>query len=268
MTTGAGETPMRLAYDAGRRGGVPEFTDAMRGHSPVSEVVDMAETAVNNLTRERGNAYRANMTSTLADQTVLNTQPVMQSIQDAMDSVTYQGQAVNQQAVQALRKVQRNVQKFDNLPGDTGRIAAGLDAMKKSVGGIMEQYKPGSQPYRVVKQVYDSIGNQIRAQVPEYDAAMRAYTQASDQLGDLRRTFSINPNAAADTTARKLLSVTRNNVNTNYGERARLFDVLSHQPGAESLPYAVSGHALSSATPRPPARSGGTETDMNMSVPT
>lgn len=252
MTTGAGSMPVQTAFQAGRQGGQAgtAFTDSMRGYAPVSDVVDMAETAVKELTRQRGDAYKAGIAATKADPTVLNMAPIRTALDDALKSITYQDVAINPQARKAVSEVYRTIKRFEKIPNNQGSTAAGLDAMKQAVGGIMERHKPGTQPFRVVKQVYDAIGAEIRNQVPNYAATMKGYSQASDQLGELRRTFSVETGATADTTARKLLSVTRNNVNTNYGERARLFDVMARQPGAETLPAAIAGHAMSSATPR------------------
>lgn len=250
MTTGAGAMPIRTAFEAGRQGGqqATALTEAMRGQSPVRDVVDMAENAVSNMTRERGAAYRQGIQSTNASQASLSVNPINQIIQRGISETTFNGQAIYPDAVAALNRAQEIVDSIANMPN--GRTPQAFDAMKRAVGGIVDGLPQGSNAQRVVREVYDRIGRQIRNMVPEYDDVMRGYAQASDQIDDVRRTFSINPNAAPDTTARKLLSVTRNNVNTNYGERARLMDVLAQQPGAETLPAAVSGHALSSATPR------------------
>ena len=84
--------------------------------------------------------------------------------------------------------------------------------------------------------------------MPEYAKTMKAYSQASDQINDLTKTFSLRETAAPDTTARKLQSVMRNNVNTNYGRRTRLMeDLARYEP---DLPAALAGQAMSSPTPR------------------
>ena len=53
---------------------------------------------------------------------------------------------------------------------------------------------------------------------------------------------------------RKLQSVMRNNVNTNYGQRAKLMDVLArYEP---ELPNVIAGQSMSSVAPRGVARLG------------
>lgn len=64
----------------------------------------------------------------------------------------------------------------------------------------------------------------------------------------MRKTLSLNENAMKDTKIRKLQSVMRNNVNTNYGARTKLADELGKsQP---DLMPALAGQALNSLTPR------------------
>jgi hypothetical protein len=77
---------------------------------------------------------------------------------------------------------------------------------------------------------------------------MRDYAQASDNIGEMRRTLSINDRASTDTTLRKLQSTMRNNVNANFGQREALLDNLAHyQP---DLPPALAGQSLNSWSPR------------------
>ena len=83
---------------------------------------------------------------------------------------------------------------------------------------------------------------------------MRGYAEASDNINEMRRTLSINDKASTDTTLRKLQSVMRNNVNTNYGQRQVLAEQLAqHQP---NIMPALAGQALNSWEPRGLARMG------------
>jgi hypothetical protein len=84
---------------------------------------------------------------------------------------------------------------------------------------------------------------------------MEDYAKASTQLKEAERTFSLGERATGDTAARKLTSATRNNVNTNFGERARLLDELAkYDP---TLPYAIAGQAVNTLAPRGLVSRGG-----------
>jgi hypothetical protein len=129
-----------------------------------------------------------------------------------------------------------------------GRTAEGLDALKQAIGDIRLDTKQGTTARAVADAVYNEVKGQIAKQVPEYAGMMRRYSDASDTINELRKTLSLNEKATADTQLRKLLSTTRNNVNTNYGQRTRLIDELAkYEP---DLPDALHGQALNSNLPR------------------
>jgi hypothetical protein len=129
-----------------------------------------------------------------------------------------------------------------------GKTAEGLDALKQAIGDIRMDTKQGTTARAVADSVYNEVKGQISKQVPEYAGMMKRYSEASDTIDELRRTLSLNEKATADTQLRKLLSTTRNNVNTNYGQRERLIDELAKfEP---DLPDALHGQALNSWRPR------------------
>jgi hypothetical protein len=84
---------------------------------------------------------------------------------------------------------------------------------------------------------------------------MRDYNKGSELLSEIRKTFSQTGKASADTQMRKLQSLMRNNVQTNYGNRQRLMDILEQQGGTDVMP-SLAGQALSSPVPRGLANKG------------
>jgi hypothetical protein len=86
-------------------------------------------------------------------------------------------------------------------------------------------------------------------QVPEYAKVMKGYEKASNVIDELQRTLSLGNKASTDTALRKLQSVTRNNVNTNYGKRADLAQMLAAN-GAPNLMEKITGQAMNSWAPR------------------
>jgi hypothetical protein len=78
---------------------------------------------------------------------------------------------------------------------------------------------------------------------------MKGYEEASKQIKEIEKTLSLNPKASIDTALRKLQSVLRNNVNANYGQRAKLAQFLV-DAGAPNLMNKLAGQSLSSWSPR------------------
>lgn len=252
VTTGAGTRPIQEAYQAGRNGN-PALTDAMRGNTTAADIVDMGENAVAQMGRERSAAYNAGMAGVRTSQQAVDMAPIYRSIRTALADTHYNGIPIDQAAANVVGQINGIVDQFNTRLGPNFTPEA-FDALKKAVGEIRQRTMQGTLERRGADQVYRTIRDEITRQVPEYAATMRDYANASDQIGEMRRTMSLNDRATTDTTARKLLSGMRNNVNANFGERERLVNTLSqHEP---NLAPSLAGMTLDSWMPRGLARLG------------
>lgn len=259
-TTGVGVRPLREAYTAGTTGNTT-LLDHMRGNAPLTDAVDMADSAVRQMGRARSAAYDANMAAVRGSQQPMDFNPVLQALDETRDLAVYRspsGRPIvrDQAALDTHTRIVNLVNEFMSLPAHE-RTPAAFDALKQSVGDIRQRTQQGTSERSIADQVYRTVRNEISTQVPDYAAAMREYGQASDAINEMRRTLSVNDRATTDTTARKLLSSMRNNVNANFGQRERLVDELAtHEP---NLPAALAGQTLATLAPRGLARLGITE---------
>lgn len=245
MTTGAGTTPIRQAARAGYNGS-QTFVDNMRGNVPLSDSVDMAQSAVGQMRQARSAAYKADMASANAAPGHVGYQPIHQALSDADKMVNFQGLAKSAEAAKTLDQINDLVGQWRGL--STPHTVEAADALKQAIGEIRQKTQPGTLERRVADTVYNAAKDSIVRQAPDYAKVMRGYSEASDKINELTKTFSLGEKASTDTALRKLQSTTRNNVNTNYGERSRLLDELAqYEP---DLPNALAGQSLSSATPR------------------
>ena len=245
--SGTGALPVETAYRAGKSGS-QVFTDHMRGRAPAEDALDMAQGAMREVRSDRSNAYTEGMGAVRGNTVAIDFAPVTQTVRDAYDMITFKGIPKSDAAAKTFNEIRHTINVFQGLPPGVYRTAEGLDALKQAVGEIRLAAKPGTLERRVSEKVYNSIKAQIVKQVPEYAKTMKDYSQASDQIDDLTKTFSLGEKASKDTAIRKLTSVMRNNVNTNYGQRARLMDELARKE--PELPNAIAGQAMSSLTPR------------------
>lgn len=249
ITTGAGTRPFQEAARAGY-GGNEAFRESLRGRRPLADAVDMAEDAVGAMGRERSAAYQAQMAETNASQARILLRPVQNIIRSARDLVYHEGIPKDAAAAKVIDDV---TAIYDRFAGLQGRVTPGrVDALKQAIGEIRQRTMQGTLERKVADQIYRGVRDSITAQVPSYADAMRDYARASDEIGEARRTLSVNDRAATDTTLRKLQSTMRDNVNTNWGERGRVLDALAqYRP---DLPYILAGQALNSWAPRGLAR--------------
>lgn len=245
MTTGAGTVPIRQAARAGFEGN-KAFVDNMRGNAPLSDAVDMAQSAVGQMRQARSAAYQADMAGANAATGHVGYQPIHQALADADKMVNFQGLAKSAEAAKTLEQINDLVSQWRGL--STPHTVEAADALKQAIGEIRQKTQPGTLERRVADSVYNAAKTSIIKQAPDYAKAMSGYADASDKINELTKTFSLGEKASTDTALRKLQSTTRNNVNTNYGERNRLLDELAQfEP---DLPSALAGQSLSSATPR------------------
>lgn len=250
--TGAGAESVRAAGQAGAQGN-RAFLENMRGQAGINDTIDMAQSAMGQIRKERSDAYKAGMETVKASDAPVSYAPIMKSLSEAHKKAYYRGVPIDDVAAKTLDEIQGKINQFREIekssPADVSyRSAEALDALKQAVGEIRQRTMPNTKARSVADGVYNTIKSEITRQVPEYAKTMKAYSQASDQINDLTKTFSLRETAAPDTTARKLQSVMRNNVNTNYGRRTRLMeDLARYEP---DLPAALAGQAMSSPTPR------------------
>jgi hypothetical protein len=253
-TTGTGAEAIRATGRAGVQGS-PEFVSAMRGTSAPEDAVALARSALDKMKAERSAEYNSGMVPIKSDASVINQAPILRSLDDAQDVFTKNGFIRNKEAAGVWGSISSTIDDFRNNPAIRG-TPDDLDSLKQAIGEIRQGTQQGTQSRVVADRVYNSIKDQIAKQAPTYERTMKDYATASKQLSDVSRTFSLGEKAAPDTALRKLQSIMRNNVSTNYGARTRLADVLARYEPA--LPGMIAGQAMSSALPRGLSRAGAT----------
>lgn len=251
VTTGVGTEPIRQAFKAGAEGGQrgQQFTQNMRGTADMMEVLDSAKQNLEQLRRDKGAAYRASMQSLKTDKTVLGFDNIDNAVKSAEGIGTYKGKVTNQEAFDKVQEAKALIDDWKNADPVEYHTPEGIDALKQSVGGILEGVKPYTAADKALKGIYNSIKSEIKTQAPTYEKTMRAYSESSDQIKEIERALSLGDKASADTAMRKLQSLMRNNVQTNYGQRLKLAQQLEAQGGQQMMP-ALAGQALSEWTPR------------------
>jgi hypothetical protein len=252
QTTGAGDTALQQALRAGRAGGdtAETFTKNMRGGADMTDVLDVAKSNLAKMNADKQAAYRADMGALKSDKTVLAFDGIDNSVKNALDKVTFKGQVKNEGAANYLAKAQEEINNWKKLDPAEYHTPEGLDALKQKVGDILESIPFEQKTARsAVGDVYNGIKTEIKTQAPKYADTMKAYQEASELTREIERALSLGNRASADTSMRKLQSLMRNNVNSNYGNRLDLAKQLEAAGGNEIMP-ALAGQSLNSFTPR------------------
>lgn len=249
--TGTGAKPIQEAAKAGLAGGKTEqaLVENMRGGAAMEDVINDAKSALQNMRMERGQAYKQGIGSVTKDPAVLDFAPIEKALQDIKSAGTYKGKVIDRSAADVYQKIDDVVKEWKAASPADFHTVEGMDALKKAVGDILES-QPFNTPQRTVAgRVYSAVKEQINKQAPDYAKVMKDYEEASRLIQDIEKTLSLNPKASVDTALRKLQSVMRNNVNTNFGKRAELVQALEGA-GAQDINAKLAGQALTSWTPR------------------
>lgn len=252
LQTGVGSEAIGQAYKAGKTGGETAdlFKANLRGEVPQLEVLDAAKQNLAEMAMERQRVYREGMKNIKGDATVLSLDGVDNALKQAFNKITFKGQVKNEVAFEKLSEAQAKVDAWKKLDPAQFHTPEGLDALKQQIGDILEKI-PYEQKTALnsINEVYNGIKSEIVKQAPTYSKTMKAYSEATDTIREIEKALSLNNKATADTAMRKLQSLMRNNVNTNYGQRLNLAKELEQQ-GSRQLMPALAGQALSEWTPR------------------
>lgn len=252
MTTGVGTEAARQALRAGYEGGNigKLFIENLRGNVPTEVVLDAAKQNLAAMNATKQAEYRSNMKAIKADTSVLDFAGIDSAINTAEKIATFKGQVKNQKAADAISVIKSEINNWKSLDPVQYHTPEGLDVLKQKIGGILETIPYEQKTARTVAGgVYESIKKEITKQAPEYAKTMKAYSDASDLISEIERSLSLGQKASADTAMRKLQSLMRNNVQTNYGQRINLAKELEAAGGREMMP-ALAGQAMNEISPR------------------
>lgn len=250
-TTGVGKEAISQAFRAGAEGGQTgkQFTSNLRGQADMMDVLDVAKQNLEQLRKDRSQTYQANMANIKGDKTVLSFDGIDKALDDAFGQVSFKGQVKNQDAAAKVQEAKDIIDAWKKLDPAEYHTPEGIDALKQSVGQILETVQPRTRSDTVMKGIYNSIKSEITSQAPTYAKTMKAYTDATEQIQEIQRALSLGDKASADTAMRKLQSLMRNNANTNYGQRLKLAQQLEQQGGKQMMP-ALAGQSMAEWTPR------------------
>ena len=271
--TGGGtiQDAARAGFEGGAK--LKAFTENMSGKVPVEDIVAVAEKGKAGLIKAQRAHYLKSMAEIIKDKTELNYRPIEKALEDSSRIGTYEGHTVKPSAVNVANQLKPIIDEWSGKPYpagnprldmNTGKIVQpmnpafptdkahtieGLDKLKQRVGDLYDSVDEGTPEKTVLNKVYGSVRDAIVKQNKDYSKLMDEEMASRNLMNELNKELSLSSNTTDSTTLRKLLSVPRNNANTNYGMRVNLAKALEDK-GAENLMSMLNGQALNSFKPR------------------
>lgn len=252
VTTGVGRAPIEEAITAGEQNvlkGTTTFAENLRNPQR-SDAVEIARQALDNIRQSKNQQYRGGMVDISKDKSILNFDDIDLAKINTENVGMYKGKVVNQRTADVMSEVKSAINEWKSADPAEFHTPEGMDKLKQKIGGILESipYEQGTAR-TAVQNVYNSVKSTISKQAPTYSKVMKDYAEASDLIKEVEKSLSLGKKASADTAMRKLQSIMRNNVTTNYGQRAAAAENLVNAGGAELKP-ALAGQSLSAMLPR------------------
>lgn len=261
VRNGAGSAAIFDTFNTARSGTAAERAalDAnLKGTANIEDVVPVARRALQGIRDDRAAAYTSNMQATRGSAAQIPFQPIVDAWNRTLDTMTQGGMWTGgSQSTAMARKLHGIISTWANSP--SAHTPWGLDGLKKRISKEVTTLGPGvktdvAEANRLAETMRDTVEQQIIANDPGYAQAMQAYAEPSNLIRQLESSLSLNNKASVDTTLRKLQSVMRNNVSTNWGYRRTLADELNARE--PTLIPALAGQSLNSGEARGVARMG------------
>lgn len=258
-TTGVGADAIAAARQAGREGGQASeaLTSQMRKTAPIEDIVTDAKAAADQMKADAQARYRQGMAATKANPTQLSFRDVDAALQRVDNIVNFHG--VPRADLAPLQERMTDlVNTWKSGDPQYFHTPEGFDELKKRIhedvlGGI--PYEQGAAR-KIAGDVYGAVKDTIVRQDPTYAKTMAEYEKYRTALDEIQKTLSLNPKATVDTSLRKLTSIMRNNVNSSFGRRNDLVQMLQ-DAGAPQLTNKIAGATLNSWEPRGLAKAAG-----------
>jgi hypothetical protein len=247
LTTGVGPENVAQAAKSGYAGD-SAFINNLSGKSDMTDVLQQAKEGLQNMRETRTGLYKSQIATTAADTTKLDFGPIDQKLADVVDSLK-EGKhwTIGKSELGDIKKLQSTVAEW--RIDEAAHTPIGLDALKRRLDALYPSSADNTQAQRAITSVRNAVKDTIVEQSPQYAETMANYESALGVEKEIQRALSLGTKASQDTAIRKLQSLSRNNVSTNYGNRLGLAQTLEDQGGVSLLP-SIAGQAMNSWTAR------------------
>lgn len=250
--SGVGSQAYKTAYNSAVQGGekLKALAENLRKKVPVDQVVDDALTGLSNMGRNLQNQYRSGMIDIKKDKSILDFTGIDKSLDDARNLGIFKGKVTKQEIVDKVDNIKKIVDDWKKENPADFHTPEGMDQLKQVIGLELEKIPFEEKTLRkAVGGIYSSVRDEVKKQAPVYDSVMKNYSEGLDYASELKRTLSLTDKSSRDQALRKLQSVMRNDVNTNYGNRVNYAEMLEDASGKPIMSQ-LAGQSLSSPMPR------------------
>lgn len=267
--SGVGGEPLRKGFGAGRSKGragkatvaSESYTQGMRyPEENIGGTVDLARNALSNFRNQASQKYLDEMAKfgrnpeplspdslrqTMAEMRPANYDAMAKAPHRPADHVAWQ--QMNDTVEHYLGEAAKNPDLLSPLALD--QFKQDLYSIGSKIGGATDR-----DAARIAGGTYRAVRKMLTDHDPVYADIMKPYANAAQEAAELESGFSIGSTRTKpinrEAASRKLLSSMRNNVNTNFGQRAAQLERLSEFDPTGRLVPSLAGQSVSSLYPK------------------
>ena len=250
LTTGAGKDAISTAYKVGQSSNETlrkNFIDNLRGKEPTTNVIEDAKVGLFNKKEAMQNEYLKGKDALDLEKTFIPYDEVETAINNALkDYSAYGISKLDKAGKIKLKEIQEKLNEFKKTTNSHN--AFGLNELKIALDN---QYPTGINPGisgRLVTDIRNAVKNVIVRKTPKYAKLMENYEEAITLYNKMQDELSLKNRSKVGTTLKKLQSVLRNNVNTNFGSRLEALKYIDTEDG--NLMAKLAGQSLNTWVPR------------------
>ena len=244
FTSGVGRKSIEKAYESGVEGGsaLKQFRDNMKGADP-QLILDDALANLEKLRQKKNADYNAGMKEVSAS----GSKVMYNRIDYVLSKITREANKLSDGSMDTINALLDKVKQSKEMGYDT---VMQMDQLKQAIKEIGDASSTnGGKVF--AEEVRKSVVKAIEDVAPDYSKVMESYGKAAEQMKELKKTLSVESGGKTnpDTALRKLLSIMRDNVQTNYGRRVTLAEELESIGGNKFI-NKIAGQDMASLAPK------------------
>lgn len=243
LTSGAGGESVKQSFSAGQRGS-ETFKEAMRGQSDAFQAVEIAEDALKQMERTRGQQFAASLPKD--GNFMLPQNAISKALEEAGPKISGVRAGVDDVAANAYARAQR---VFDNVAKEGGLTFNNAMEAKQAMDAIIQPLQRAGEKnaVRIIQPIQNALKETMVDAVPEYGAALSDFAKSSRLIDSIRSAISSGKNPTTE--LRALQSLTRQSVAGAQGGKLQLGQALDRVTGGKLLD-AIAGAQVSQWAPR------------------
>lgn len=219
------------------------FLKHISGQGDIGQVVGSVRNAAYDLMEERSKAYEAGMAKVGKNPAILPYDNVMNTYDKLEQGTKSIGKIYDQPTYAALKDAEKEIVQWWGQPSAPGaHTIYDFDKLKRNIGRIRDQYRPGTPEHRALGELYDSVKTTINNADPEYGKIMETYAEKTREINDIMREIAGPNSASQPARMRKLLKAYKDPTVSELMEK-----IVQKDP---DLPFKLAGEELREGLPK------------------